>query len=290
MKLLPIAALGVAVATFAQTPAPLAFEVASIRPWQASDTDSTQPGLGLRLDGSQAHITRLPLDEYIAMAYRVRNHQVTGPDWMGSEKFDLNAKLPAGTNADQIPDMVRTLLIQRFGLKVHREQKELPIYALARGHGALKLVKSAPGPQGTEPKGAVTVSGSGSADGVSADLGHGSSYTFKDGKFEIKKVSMETLAKVLERYLDRPVVDMTGIGGEYDLSLEITEEDFRTMLVRAAVNTGIVVSPRALRLLDTGSIASLMDGLQQLGLGLDARKAPLDMIVVDQVSKMPADN
>jgi len=246
--------------------------------------------VGLRLDGSQAHIVSLTLRDYVAMAYRVKAYQVTGPDWIASDRFDLNAKLPAGSSSDQIPEMVQGFLADRFGLKFHREQKELPVYALILGKTPLKLVKSAPSADGAETKGAVSVNGSGSADGVSVNMGNGSYYTFKDGKFEIKKVTMAMLATVLERYVDRPMLNMTGLEGNYDLSVAVTEEDYRTMLIRAAVNSGIVLPPQALQLLDTGSIASLIDGLQQLGLKLDARKAPLDTIVVDQVLKTPTEN
>lgn len=262
----------------------LEFEVASIRPSQPSP--DTRLDVGLRLDGSQAHIASLPLRDYIAMAYRVKNYQIAGPDWMESDRFDLSAKLPAGSNSDQIPEMVQALLADRFGMKLHREQKELPVYALILGKTPLKLEKSAPGVEGAQTKGAVSIAGSGSRDGVSVDMGNGSYYTFKDGKFEIKKVTMDMLARLLERYLDRPMLNMTGL----DLSVAVTEDDYRTMLIRAGVNSGVTLPPQALRLLDTGSIASLMDGLQQLGLKMDARKAPLDMVVVDQVLKTPTQN
>lgn len=245
--------------------------------------------VGLRLDGSQAHITGLTLAEYVAMAYRVKTYQVSGPDFIGSERFDLSAKLPDGSKPDQIPEMMQPFLAERFGLKFHREQKELPVYVLEQGKPPLKLEKSAVRAGETETKG-VNIGATGSADGVSVNMGNGSYYTFKDNRFEIKKVTMNTLAALLERYVDRPILDMTGLTGEYDLTVNVTEEDYRAMLIRAAVNSGVVLPPQALRLLDTGSIASLLDGLQQLGLKLDARKAPLDTIVVDQILKTPSDN
>jgi uncharacterized protein (TIGR03435 family) len=139
-------------------------------------------------------------------------------------------------------------------------------------------------------KGTSNVTASGSAAGVSVDLGNGSYYTFSNGKFEVKKVTMEMLARQLERYVDRPIVDMTGLKGTYDLSFAVTQEDYQTMLIHAAVNAGMMLPPQVLQLLDNSSIASLMDGLQQLGLKLDARKAPLDMLVVDQLSKTPTEN
>ena len=83
---------------------------------------------------------------------------------------------------------------------------------------------------------------------------------------------------------------MTEIKGNYDLALAVTPEDYQTMLIRVAVNAGMILPPQALQVLDTGSIASLLDGLQQVGLKMDARKAPLDVLVVDQLSKTPTEN
>jgi uncharacterized protein (TIGR03435 family) len=136
----------------------------------------------------------------------------------------------------------------------------------------------------------ANVAASGSAAGVSVDLGTGSYYTFNNGKFEAKKVTIDMLARQLERYVDRPIVDLTDLKGNYDLSLTATPEDYHTMLIRVAVNAGMMLPPQVLQLLDNSSIASLMDGLQQLGLKMDARKAPLDVLVVDQLSKMPTEN
>jgi uncharacterized protein (TIGR03435 family) len=246
--------------------------------------------VGFHLDGSQVHIVSFALRDYIAMAYRVKPYQVTGPDRVGSDRFDLNAKLPPGSKSDQIPEMVLAFLTDRFGLKTHHDQKELPVYALVLGKNPLKLAKSASSPDGGETKGAVNVAGSGSADGVSISLGNGSSYTFADNKFEMRKLNMDTLATVLERFVDRPLVNLTGIEGDYDFTLPVTEDDYRTLLIRAGVNAGVVLPPQALQRLETGSIASLLDSLEKLGLKLDARKAPLDMIVVDQVLKVPTDN
>jgi uncharacterized protein (TIGR03435 family) len=245
--------------------------------------------VGLHLDGSQVHIASLPLRDYIAMAYKVKTYQISGPDRI-ADRFDLNAKLPAGSTSAQIPEMVLAFLTDRFGLKVHHDQKELPVYALILGKTPLRLVKSAPSVDGADTKGAVNVAGSGSADGVSVNLGNGSSYTFADNKFEIKKFDMATLATMLERFLDRPMLNLTGLEGDYDLTLPVTEDDYRTMLIRAGVNAGVVLPPQALQRLETGSIASLLDSLEKLGLKLDARKAPLDLIVVDQILRVPTDN
>jgi uncharacterized protein (TIGR03435 family) len=98
------------------------------------------------------------------------------------------------------------------------------------------------------------------------------------------------LARQLERYVDRPIVDMTDLKGKYDLSISVTTEDYQTMLIRVAVNAGMTLPPQVIQFMDNGSIASLLDGFQQLGLKMDARKAPLDVLVIDQLSKTPTEN
>jgi hypothetical protein len=154
------------------------FEVASIRPSQASGNQRVD--IGLHLDGSQVRIVSLPLRDYIAMAYRLKLYQVTGPDWISSERFDLSAKLPAGSTSEQIPEMLRSLLKQRFQMQLRRDKKELPVYALIVGRPPLKLQQSAPDAVDIPRKGDLSVAISGTAaTGVSVDLGNGSYYTLK---------------------------------------------------------------------------------------------------------------
>ena len=266
----------------------LEFEVASVRPSSREVRDGVV--LGLRMDGAQARIGALTLRDYIAMAYRVKAYQVVGPDWISSERFDVNAKLPAGSTADQIPRMLQALLEERFGLAFHREATDMPVYALNIGKPPLKLKESPVDPDATTtPKGAVNISASGSAAGVAVDLGNGSSYTFASGKFEAKKISGRMLADVLERYTDRPILDRTELHGTYDFSFEITPEDYQSMLIRAAVNSGVFLPPQVLRIMDNGG-NPLPDALSQLGLRLDSARAPVELLVVDQARRTPTDN
>jgi uncharacterized protein (TIGR03435 family) len=101
---------------------------------------------------------------------------------------------------------------------------------------------------------------------------------------------MPNLAGSLERFMDRPIVDMTDLKGSYDFALDVTPEDYRAMLIHAAVAAGISLPPEALRLLDGASLASLYDAVQKIGLRLDARKAPLDLVVIDEARKTPTAN
>lgn len=267
-----------------------AFEVASIRPANGQSADYSVT-LGIRIDGAQIH-GQMALKDYIRIAYRLKDYQISGPDWLGSERFDITAKIPEGAAPGQTPEMLQALLTERFQLKAHREKKDFPVYALEVAKGGLKVGENAPDPDLNKPgrPEPVEASGTGSGQGVSVNLGRGSSYTFANNRFEGKKLTMAELAGSLDQFLDRPVVDLTNLTGRYDFTFDITEEDYRNMLIRAGVNRGLTLPPEALRLLDTGSPVSLFRAAEQLGLKLDTRKVPLDLLVVDEIRKTPTEN
>jgi uncharacterized protein (TIGR03435 family) len=267
-----------------------AFEVASIRP--SSQQLDQRVDVGLHIDGAQFRVGSFSLRDYLGMAYRMKPYQISGPDWIASERFDLAATLPAGVSTDLIPEMLQALLAERFQVKLHRDKKEFPVYVLEIGKGPLKLQASPLDPDAADAdgKGVANVAASGSGQGVFVNLGHGSSYSFANNRFEAAKLTMADWTGNLERFMDRPVVDMTGLKGNYDFALDLTEEDYRMMLVRSGVNAGVVLPPQALRLLEGGAPVSLFDAVQKLGLKLDARKAPLDVMVIDEARKTPTDN
>jgi uncharacterized protein (TIGR03435 family) len=295
MKKFYSAPFGILAATlvFGQTQAPsppakLEFEVASIHLSQS--TGLYRVDAGLKMDGSQAHFSSLSISNLITLAYRVQANQISGPDWLPQQRFDISAKLPDGATTAQIPEMLQSLLAERFQLKMHHETKEMPAYALVLGKSPLKLKETPPDSDAHESEGAVTMGASGGSAGVTFNLGNGSYSTFANDQFDFKKVTMDVLATQLARYLDRPVVNMTTLKNNYDLTLQLTPEDYRALLIRSAVNAGVVLPPQALRLLDNGPAVSLFDALDQLGLHLDARKLPLDLIVVDSALQTPTDN
>jgi uncharacterized protein (TIGR03435 family) len=288
LPLVTVFAVG-SIAAVGQAPAAkLEFEVASIRP-SAPAAEQNRVDVGLHLDGLQARISSFTLKDYIAMAYRVKVYQVSGPDWIGTDHFDINAKLPAGAKTEQIPDMMQALLAERFQMKFHHEKKEMPVYALVMGKTPLKL-KEVPAGAADDGPPATNVAATGSGAGVSVDLGHGSSYTFANSKFEARKLNLDVLASMLERYVDRPILNMTDLKGYYDFTLEVTPEDYQAMLIRAGVSAGMVFPPQVLRLIEGNSTPSLMDAVQQAGLKMDTRRAPVDLLVVDSALKNPTDN
>jgi uncharacterized protein (TIGR03435 family) len=280
-----VAALLVGTSVLAQSPR-VEFEVASIRP----SSPATSSG-GARIDGAQVHYARFPFREYLARAYRIRLSQVIGPEWISSERFDVDAKLPDGTTPSQVPEMLQALLHDRFNLKAHLEQREMPVYALVPGKPPLKLTESPPDPR-TEPRNEalVNVTIAVGAEGTSVDLGQGSSYILGSrGRFEGKRMTAGMIASTLERYCDRPVVNMTGLAGMYDFMFDMSPEDAQVVGVRAAVNAGVRLPPQVLGLLDTGG-NPLVAAIEQLGLKLDARRAPIDVLVVDEARRTPTEN
>jgi uncharacterized protein (TIGR03435 family) len=226
--------------------------------------------------------------DLIAMGYRVKLYQLSGPEWIETERYDINAKVAEGVSLEKLPEMVQALLEDRFKLRIHKDKKEMPVYALLVGKPPLKLKDSVIDPN-TPPPTSVTVTGTGSAAGVSVNMGNGSTYTFMGGKFEAKKVNAEAMVAVLERFTDRPMMDLTDLKGTYDFEFTVTPEDTQTLMIRAAVNAGVKLPPQALQLADNGG-NPLTGAAEQLGLKLDSRKMAVDIVVVDQIQKAPTDN
>jgi len=283
-SLLACVLLSVAVA--AQSPAQ--FEVASVR---SSSDQPNQVNVGLRITGSHVRVSYLSLRDYIAMAYNMRPNQIVAPDWTAQQRYDIVATIPAGVAMTQVPEMLQSLLADRFKLMIHRETKEFPVYALTVGKNGPKISPLPPAAE-TDPDKppAVNVAASGSGNGVAVDLGGGSSFSLGNNQLQARRMTMAQFADVLTRFVDRPVIDMTQLTGQYDLTLDIAPEDYTAILVRSAVNQGVSLPSQALRVLETASGNPIGPPLQQLGFALDARRAPLDVIVVDSSLKTPTEN
>ena len=156
--------------------------------------------LSVTLGPSQVRLAAIPLRDIIAFAYRVQPNQVIGPDWIQSTPFDINATLPAGTRSQQIPDMLQALLAERFGLATHREIRQTAVYALVVGKPPLQLHQRSLEAGTATTMDAQTWALSGNTSGLSNDRGNGSSYSFAIGRFEGRKLSLQSLATELSRY------------------------------------------------------------------------------------------
>src|SRR5262252_4456980 len=109
---------------FAQNTRP-AFEVASIRP--SVNAPRQAVAAAGRTDGAQFRIAGLTIRDYISMGYAVKLYQISGPDWIKTDRFDIAATLPEGSQPNQVPVMMQRLLEDRFELKTHRETKDFPV-------------------------------------------------------------------------------------------------------------------------------------------------------------------
>src|SRR5215470_1715089 len=160
-------------AIFAQNAPPKEFEVASIR---LSPPISQRVNLGIQVDGSQVHCTYFSLKDLLTMAYRMKDYQVLGPPWLAVDRFDVAAKLPEGAAREQVPEMMQSLLAERFKVKLHRESKEFPVYGLVVAKGGLKMKESeAPAAaEGEAGKTPFRVTANGGPQGTTVTLGRGS--------------------------------------------------------------------------------------------------------------------
>src|SRR5687768_12596258 len=136
---------------FAQSPTPNpqpptpAFEVASIKPAGQINPARIAAGamrIGMTVDAARVDIGFFSLADLIRTAYRVKPYQIIGPDWINSDRFNIQAKIPEGVSKDLVPEMLQALLAERFKLKFHRENKEISVYALVPGKNGPKLKES----------------------------------------------------------------------------------------------------------------------------------------------------
>lgn len=263
-----------------------AFEVASIRP---SPPDRTEVAIGVRITGTQLRISQWPLKEYLSMAYRIRPQQISGPDSL-SVLYDISATIPAGVPQDKVPEMLQALFADRFQMKAHLEKKEFPVYALEVGKDGLKIKEVPLDAAAAAAPLATNVQASGGNNTVALDGGDGLSFVLANNRVEVRRMTMERFAGLATRFLDRPVVDFTGLTGRYDLTLELPPEDYTAMMVRAAMSAGVQLPPQALQVLNGSSGNPLKAGMEKAGFRLDARNAPLDFLVVESILKTPTEN
>jgi uncharacterized protein (TIGR03435 family) len=258
----------------------------------------------MSVDGARVDIGYLSLAELIPLAFDVKPFQVSGPDWMRAQRFDILAKMPEGATKENVPAMLRALLEERFQLKIHRENRDNPIYALVVGKDGPKMKEADPeleapasddGVKSAAPGSQLRVNaGRGGATVVSADIGTTKITPGTDGmRLEMSRISMPRLAVMLTPMLDRPVVDMTELKGNYQVALELPIDALLGMAKAAGVvPPGLGPRGEPGRPADASdpSGGALFSSIQQLGLRLEARRAPVEFVVIDHVEKMPTEN
>ena len=246
----------------AQTaPAPLTFEVASVKP-SAPDVAGLfvepQPGGSIRITGGT-------VKNLIAVAYNAREFAISGgPGWVSSDRFDIDARAPhlsasenSPANAQQLRERLKSLLAERFQLAIHPESKEQNVYALLIGKSGPKIHDAEPGSRSMIRKRGTSIIGEG--------------------------VGMQMLVLNLANSLDRPVLDKTGLTGKYDFKIEWTLDALNASSPIPATGAEAPTAPEP-------NGPSLFAALQeQLGLRLEPQKAPAETLVIDHVAR-PSEN
>lgn len=212
------------------------FEVAVIKP-------STSPFRGSTFYNptpGRFQFDNVTVKELIAYAYGVREFQIEGASgWVSSDRYDILAKPEGRITDNNANEMVQNLLAERMNLKVHEDMKEAPVFALVAAKTGATLHESA------ERGEAVAHNG----------------YGYMSGRH----LSMENLTSMLATQVERPVIDRTGIMGQFDVRLEWVPED------------------------SDASGPSIFTAVEeQLGLKLESQRAPVEIVAIDQVERPTA--
>jgi uncharacterized protein (TIGR03435 family) len=238
--------------TAGQTPAqtPLKFEVATLK----HATSDGRPGdIPRNMDDSPGHFAmhNVPLRYALEWAYDLKDYELSGPDWIKGpeERYEIVGRAAGPASEADLRLMLQALLVERVALKTHRETRDLPVYVLIPGKGAPKV---------KEPSTDGDAGLSGGATGV---LFH--------------KQPISRLTFMLSRRMDRPVLDMTGLTGVYDFTLDVSG---------LANFSGLPPSA------DDPAVSIFTAVQKDLGLKLEATKRPIEVLVIDSVNKVPTEN
>ena len=234
------------------------FEVATIKPSKPDDQRKA-----FIVQGNRFQIINQPLVQILCFAYDVQEKQLIGlPPWAETDKYDIDAK-PDGEGAPsgkQWKSMIQKMVAERYKLTFHPEKKELSVYVLSVAKGGPKLTKSEGDPNGLP----------------------GLFFRGKLGDLGVRNATMADFTGLMQSaVLDKPVINQTGLTGRFDFTLIWTPDDsqFQGMGAKIPPPTDTTNAP-----------ANLYTAIQeQIGLKLEATKAPADVMVIDHVEK-PSEN
>lgn len=239
-----------------QTSAARRFDVASIKENRSGD-----PGwrLGPPNKGTES-IFNLELRRIVASSFRIQDKMVFGPDWMDAVRYDIEAKGSPTANSPEVWEMMRSLLAERFHLKYHLETRVMPAYVIVVARGGHKLVKGEDGECAAAIK-----AGQASCDAIQ----------FLPFGMGIRNMPVAAFAAgVARRLQDRPVVDRTGLEGRYDAQVLWRPDD--------ATPEQLAQVPADRRPPDVNIFEAFE---QQAGLRLEARREPIEVLVVDHIQR-----
>jgi len=254
MRSLFLAAILTAAPALAQSSIPVqpmapdahpAFAVATIKPH-----DPANPHRGINVEGHHLVLLNQSISSLLSFAYSLHQRQIVNPpDWLSRDFYDIDGTIdtPGDPNLRQMQEMIQHLLADRFALTFHREQRELPVYAIVIAKGGPKLKPAA------NPAANPDVQGNGH--------GHYQTMTFTSA-------SISDFILGEQYFEDRPLVDQTGLTGRYDFTLNVDRDETHT------------ADPA-----DSNAPPGIFTAIQQqLGLKFQPTKAPVSVFVIDHIA------
>lgn len=302
----------------------LTFDAASVKPAALPAPDGSgriimagpSGGPGSK-DPGRVRYPFISLKNLLMEAYDVKGLQIQGPAWLDTERFDLNATMPPETTKEQFRAMLQNLLAERFKLTIHRETKEFPMYSLAVARNGPKMKESAPVPAAQDDSGAAPPPAMPAGpiaigpDGFPAlPAGRGRLFLMMlSGRARLvgQQQTALDLATRLTTILSRPVSDTTGLTAKYDFTLTFSTEGIAPTGPMGQGAGGVMVSvappapsggggggggaaPASLPEADTPPPDIFKALKEQLGLTLEPKKGPVELIVIDHIEKTPTEN
>ena len=234
-------------------------DVATIKPSQPGAR-----GKGFGFNGTHFRTFNFDVNDMIAIGFGLHAKQIIGaPDWLATDLYDVDGvpDVQGRPNLKQMGDILQKLLVDRFALKYHREQRELPVYAIQLAPGGPKMKETAAGPN--DPQ----------------------AFGFRGlGDLIVGNMSMKDFAFGMQSAVtDRPVLDQTGLTGRYDFTLKWTPDDSQFAQFRGAVPPAQPAGD------NPNAPPSLYTAMQEaLGLKFTATKAPDEVIVIDHIERPSA--
>jgi uncharacterized protein (TIGR03435 family) len=275
------------------------FEAASVKPAELGGRGlgPLRGGPGTNAPGQLSGVASLKT--LLMRAYRLKDYQIAGPAWMDSERYEIVAKIPQGASGPQVSVMLQELLAERFGVMAHRETKQLPLYALTIAKGGPKFKASSQDAAEVEAGTLVSPKMTMGADGLPEMAGGQTiprSYEVviggSDGlvyKRWARRETMEQLADYLSARLGRPVLDATGLKDTYDFTLAWATDNGGAGVPRTGPPPDEIDMHSGPILTDPG-MAIFAALPAQLGLKLEARRGPVEILVVDKADRVPKGN
>jgi uncharacterized protein (TIGR03435 family) len=309
---LSVFVLGAGTASAQQAAPKKSFDVASIKvggPLDPQKMLSGQQRVGMKQDAGRVDIENWGVLELLNAAYKIPINRLSGPaaptmaNVLTAARFEIHATLPAGATKDDVPEMLQSLLVERFKLAFHIEKKEQSVFALVVGKDGPKLEKSPEEPAPAagaaanatnrpdpisisgDPQKGMTIRGAGDAGAMKMAM-------TPDGniRLEAEKLTMTQLGDSLAQFVGRPVVDETGLKGNYKIAIEMSRDDMLAVARSAGLNVPGAPAGPAGGASDPSAGESAFRSVEKMGLKLEPKKASVDYMVIDRLEKLPTED